>query len=447
MSALSSVIVWRVMQPQAFGVYALAESFYALWTTLDLTGVGAAFNTRVGIAIGQRNQSAILDLMAMSVKISLMMGIFLLSLVIIFGGAIAERLHGSALIGQLATGLGLAAIADGQYSLFMNSLSARRYMRSVAVMSNVNQILLTVTTIGAALIQQTPESLLIGRLIYSYSTLGLAWWMYRASRAYELRQTESKFLFPSIGEVYRRVFSVPIHGHWRFGFANALDKNLGALFIQIPMQIVGSVGGASAASYLSLAHSGIIQGGVLGAAIFENMQAVIPQAVGRGDFVALRRNFLRVIVVLSIGGLALYGAMALVAPFLIPPILGAKWSGAIAPLIVLSIYGAITTAGGVFGPLYRAFNRMGIALLSKLIALLIMLPIGLRLIDILSQTATLNNFWGAGQRVHDTLEANGAAIGGAWMINGLFFISVGITGVMMLRELHHRSKTETMILN
>jgi O-antigen/teichoic acid export membrane protein len=131
---------------------------------------------------------------------------------------------------------------------------------------------------------------------------------------------------------------------------------------------------------------------------------------------------LRVLVALGIGGLALYGVLALVAPFVIPPILGDEWTGAIPPLVVLTIYGAVTTVGGVFGPLYRAFNRMRAALIAKITALVVVIPFGVVLIQ--------------------QLGSQNAALGGAWMINGLFTVSVGITGVVMLRELQKRGRQD-----
>jgi len=51
-------------------------------------------------------------------------------------------------------------------------------------------------------------------------------------------------------------------------------------------------------------------------AIFENMQAVVPQAVGRGDYARLWRNFLRVMGILALGGLAFYTLVILLAPLL-----------------------------------------------------------------------------------------------------------------------------------
>ncbi len=49
--------------------------------------------------------------------------------------------------------------------------------------------------------------------------------------------------------------------YWRFGVANAIDKNIAQLFTQIPLQLVGIFAGARAVGYLSLAMSGIAQAG------------------------------------------------------------------------------------------------------------------------------------------------------------------------------------------
>ncbi len=168
--------------------------------------------------------------------------------------------------------------------------------------------------------------------------------------------------------------------YWRFGVANAIDQNLAALFSQIPLQLVGIFAGARAVGYLQLALSGIGQASVFTSAVFDNMQAFVPQAVGRGDFAGLWRNFRRVLAVLALGGIVFYSAVAIAAPFVIPPLLGLRWIPAIPPLMALAVYGALTMAGGIFGPLYRTFNRLRQIITVKLFTLALALPVGVLLL-------------------------------------------------------------------
>jgi O-antigen/teichoic acid export membrane protein len=188
--------------------------------------------------------------------------------------------------------------------------------------------------------------------------------------------------------------------------------------------------------------NGIAQAGIFTTAVLDNMQAVVPQAVGRRDYAGLWRGFTRVLAVMALVGVALYGGLALVAPLLIPPILGARWIPAIPPLAALAIYGAITTVGGSFGPLYRAFRLMRQAIAIKLIALALVIPIGVLLLrQVIAAQPGIERFLGAAAfRPYDLIRSGAGALGGAWLIDALFLISVTLTMLVTLPELRKRAK-------
>ncbi len=254
---------------------------------------------------------------------------------------------------------------------------------------------------------------------------------------YRRQRTQGQVSYPPLRAVFARAVTVSPRPYWRFGVANAVDKNLSQLFFQIPIQLVGIFAGAQAVGYLNLALNGIAQAGVLTSAVFENMQAVVPQAVGRGDYAGLRRNFMRVLLVLGVGGAVFYGAVALVAPLLIPPILGVRWIPAVAPLAVLAVYGAVNTFGGNFGPLYRAFNLMRQAILIKLVGLAVLLPFGVLLLQRL--TAVAQPFFGVPLATVGA-RADAGAVGGALLIDLVFIVSVGLTVWVTLPELRRRAQ-------
>jgi O-antigen/teichoic acid export membrane protein len=260
----------------------------------------------------------------------------------------------------------------------------------------------------------------IGRLVYSYSTMALALYAYTRLR------TMGDVSYPPLRAIFARARTVSPRPYWRFGAANGIDKNLSNLFLQLPIQIVSALMGTRAVGYLDLAMSAIGYGSILTSAVFDNMAAVVPQAVGRGDFAGLRRNFLRVLLVLLVGSAVLFGALALFAPFVIPPLLGEEWEHAIPALMSLAVYGAVTTVGGIFGPLYRALNLVGWAAAAKVTALVLVLPVGYTLLQSASGIAQVN-------------QAEVGALIGAWMINGLYLISVVLTAVFTLRVLRRKT--------
>lgn len=420
LSAVGSLLLWRIMGPAAYGVYILAGSFFALWQTLDVSGVGVSTGTRLAMAVGARDEREILNLMAYYVQMSTFVSVGLALLVALLGQGLAAALHDDAHIGLLAAGLAVANIADSFYGLVVIALQSRRSMRTLAVFQNVNQLVLTGCLLVAVLIQPTPESLVIGRLVYSYSTMALALYAYTRLR------TAGDVPYPPLRAILGRARTVSPRPYWRFGAANGIDKNLAVLFTQLPVQMVGALVGTRAVGYLGLATSAIHYGNILTSAVFDNMAAVVPQLVGRGDFASLRRVFLRVLLALLVGSAALFGLLALAAPIVVPPLLGDSWERAVPALMALAVYGVVTTAGGIFGPLYRALNRVGWAVAAKGIALVLVLPPSYELLRMIGGIAQIN-------------QGEVGALGGAWMINGLYLISIGLTALFTLPALYRKT--------
>lgn len=421
LSLISSVVVWRLLGPDRYGVYALAGSFVALWQTLNLTGIGVSTITRLGIAIGADDHAEIRSLMVHYVQVSLLINGVIFGLILIFGVPAAARLHEDGRIGVLTAWLAFAALADALYNLVIIAFQSRRAMTILAFLQVSNQAVLSLSLIIAALIRADAESLIAARMVYSFGTLALAWIVY-------IRAGDARF--PTLAQLIHGARQTDLRAGWRqygrFGVANAVDKNIGNLFLQLPMQLVGVLGGSTAAGFLSLAQTGITQAGVLTSAIFDNMTAVIPQRVGKGDYAGLQRDFTRVLLILGAGGLAVYGGLALVAGVVIPPVLGERWIPAIPALIALTPYGAITTVGGVFGPLYRALNQMRKAIGAKLIALVV----GVFALLLLSGVDS---------------SVMGASVAGALMIDVIFGVSVLLTVAFTLPDLRRRAKSSEFL--
>lgn len=408
-TALSFISFWliiRLMGVESYGVWKLVLAFVAIWQTLDITGIGQLTSTRLAIAVGRKDAGDALDLMAVYVKVVLAWALISVVVLFIFGPSVAAQMYdGDHRIGTLAGWYSLSLAADTLYTLVIVSLQSRRLMRQLALLQNVNQVVLFACMVAAVLIAPTPESLLVGRLVYSYSTMALAFYLYSRLRH------EAGVTFPPIGAVFRRSVSVSLRGYWRTGVAMALDKNISALFTQVPMTLVGMLAGPAAAGILGVAHDVVTRSSLLTGPILENVQAVVPQAVGRRDFARLQRNFGRVLLVMAAGASAFYVLLALAAPLVVPLVFGEDTAPAVPVVIILSFYGAISAVGGLFGPLYRAFDLMRAALTVKIITGVVLFLPGLFLIS-----------------------AYGA-VGGAWLMNGLFLLSIVLTAVMTLPPL------------
>jgi O-antigen/teichoic acid export membrane protein len=332
----------------------------------------------------------------------------------LLGPGLSQQLYGGdARIGTLAAFLSLTFLPDSFYNLVNLSLQSRRAMRTLAVLQNINQAMLVLCVVVALAAAPTPEGMVAARLAYSVSTMLIALGFYgRARRDFAVP-------FPAPVAVLRRALTVSPRPYWRFGVANAIDKNIANLFTEIPLQLVGILAGTTSAGYLELGYRAITIPSMFSSAVFDNLQAVVPQAVGKRDFARLWRNFRRVALTLAVASAAFYTLFALLVPLLVPLLLGVESLPAIPVIVILSVYGAITTVGGILGPLYRAFNLLREATAVKLLALAVM---------------ALPGLW---------LVSQSGAVGGGWVVNGLHIVSVGLTALVVLPVLRrHAARQE-----
>lgn len=414
------VIVPVQLGPLNYGLFALAQSFLGIWLTLDLTGLNVAIPTLLAAAVGAKKDREILDLLAVNLKVATVWAVFTLVVLMLIGPALAAffyqepaplrstyalrypllaGLHtvGDPRIGVLAAFLAIAQLFDPIYNLFLSAFRSRRTMRQVAFVQNANQLILTISLVAAALISPTAEGQVAGRIVYSVVTLLMILVVYERTRA------DGPVPYPPLWAILKRAVTVSYRPYWRYGLSTALDKNVAGLYTQVPLQLVGIVAGPAAASYIQLGLRAIVKTSFFTSAIYENIQAAVPQAFGRGDYVRLWANFLRVLAALTLSGIVFYGLVILLAPLLLVPIFGEEWEPLLPLLPAFTIYGLATTVGGIFGPLYRVFDLMRAALVTKIATLVVMLPVGVWLIQ------------------------QSSALGGVWMINGLYVLSVGLT--------------------
>lgn len=410
MTILSSVLVFRLLKPEAYGAWALTFSFFTIWQTLNLTGVNISTSTRLAMAVGARDEPEILNLTAFYVQMSTVWAVISTLILALIGPAIAGLAYdGDSHIGILSVWLSLTVLPDALYSLVIIAFQSQRAMRTLAVLQNINQLVLLAVTIAALLINPTPEGMVASRLVYSFSTLVIALSFYQRMRQ------DFAIPYPTFGKILWGSLRVSPRPYWRFGVLNAIDKNVANLYTEIPLQIVGIYGGKAAAGYLELAFKAMTLPSVFTSAIFDNLQAAVPQAVGRRDFARLQRNFTRVMLTLTLGAVGFYVLFALFVPIFVPLIYGTDSIPAVPVIQVLSVYGAVTMVGGIFGPLYRALDLMLPALFIKIAALIIVLLPGLVL-----------------------FQQGSDALSGGWMVNGLLVVSTLLTAAVTLPALRKK---------
>lgn len=434
---LSTLVVTRVVGPAGYGVYGLANSIFSTFGLLNLSGAGQSTATKLPKAIALGDRNAALDVMAYHMQASLLLTVGIALLMLLLAPPYAALTQGSAAIGWLAALLAFTGPADATVVLVSASLQSKRQMRALASLQTGSQVILSIVMIVFVLLSPTAEALIAARLAHSFTTLAVSILLYGRLLA------QGEMALPTLRAVLARALTVSPRPYWRFGVANAFDRNLSSVMTQIPLQLVGMIGGPQAAGYMGLGLRGYAQVAVFTSALFDAMQAVVPRAVARAEYTKLWGALWRAVLALAGGSLLVYGATALIAPFVIAPLFGREWIPAIPAIMVLAYYGGLTTVGGVFGPVYRALGFMRAAVISKIIALVLVLPLGYLLLQgyavlPLDAFSGLNALLPAG--LQGMGQASAAAAAGGLIVNALYTLSIGLIAIVSLREVRRRAK-------
>jgi len=111
------------------------------------------------MAYSAGNASEILNLLAYSLKMSLLWSVVCLLILALAGVPFAALLYnGDGVIGSLALWLAFGQFADTFYNLIVTALLSRRDIWPLAVLQMVNQAVLSMCLIAAALLSPTPEA-------------------------------------------------------------------------------------------------------------------------------------------------------------------------------------------------------------------------------------------------------------------------------------------------
>lgn len=424
-NVVTLVVVARGLGPAEYGAYQLVLTMFGLLMTFNLTGLGPSTITRLAEAIGAGDRRLARDLIGFYVQLSLVVAVVAWVVVMLFGATLAERWYSNPLIGQMLRVYIHVLFLLPLYHLALFTLQSTRAMRSYTLLENATSFIEAGLKIGGVLlfIGATRPDNQIGQGAAYLITAHVLAALFNAALGLVLYQREQRRrsdVLPRLAEVLAVVPRNSPRPYWQFGFSLALDKNLSSLFILLPVQFVGMWHGEAAAGFLRLGLSAFTYPALLFKGVLTNLETRLPAAVGQGDYAALQDNFrrvLRLIVPLAVG---VFGVFALFAPVLVP-ILGDEYIPAIPVIRVLGIYGIVTGIGGNFGPLYRTLRLVRPMLLLKVIAVVLVTGPGLWLIT--------------------TYQA----VGGAWAINLVYAISVGLTVVLVLahvRRLAHNQQVD-----
>ena len=372
--AVFGILIARLLQPELFGIYSLSIGLAALAGLLLGAGMQDAVATLVGSAYAKNDKEELRDVLTFLLKITFYAGLATL-LIFFFIPSIANHFYGNSMIGWYAGVIILAVFFSSSFNAIVQlGLQVAGRIKPLALIIFGDQFLRSGLALLFVFFGFGVLGGVSGHLIgaVGISILSLLIWN---------KLQNFNGIFPSFRYLLNNIWRVPIKKYFRFSLWVAIDRNMGNLFMALPIVLTGIYVSSGEVAFFKLAFGYInLVLSLLGPiSILLNMEFPKTQVE---DPQRLRTNFLKV----SMFGLLISVGLTLVAVVISPLafriLYGESFTPSVSYVFGLVAYGALYGIGVGLGPMWRAINKVKVSILINLIVLGAGIPLGLWLIKV-----------------------------------------------------------------
>ena len=372
--ALVGVFIVRLLQPENYGIYALAFSLSGFIAVFLGFGAQGAATTLLSEAYAQDNREKVKEILAFLVKIT-----FILTVPIFIGALFVPWLAGifynNYKIGIYAAMLLIAtAIGSTFFPFAMMALQITRRIRTMTVLAFSAQFSRSIFTLLLIIGGFGVLGAMVGHLLSAIIILFVSIILWgRVSKHFSI--------FPSVRKLISNIKDAPIKKYLGFSFWVTADSNIANLYNVLPIMLTGIFVTASEVTFFKLAFGYINLALTLLSPISALLNVEFPKMkVEEGGRDKLLRNFTRSSLYSLLFSITLTIGAIITAPFVFRILYGTNFTPSIKYVAGLFFYGATMGMGVGFGPMWRAINKVKISIIINIITLSIGIPMGIFLI-------------------------------------------------------------------
>ena len=369
LQALAGIFIARLLQPELFGVYALAFSLASLAGIFMATGVGDGITSIVAGAYARRDRDTIAEALGFLLKIASIIGV-VVAIGLILLPIISNLLYHRYDIGLFAAIVVLASIISNLlFSVSQVAFQAERKIATATIFIFIDlfvrwglSLLLVFSgykILGAAI------GHLIGSLIV-FAIIGLSW----------NRLLSANSLIPPLGQILRKAISVSWRKFIRYSFWVALDRNMATLFSFLPISLAGIYFVSSDVAFYKIPFGFANLALSLLGPISTMLNIEFPR-LREESLEKMRSSFLKVTFYSVIFSAFLVVCAAIISPVAFKILYGESFMPSVQYAYGFIIYGIFNGLGVGLGPMWRAINKVKVSILINTIVLAIGIPMGL----------------------------------------------------------------------
>lgn len=372
--ALIGVFIVRLLQPENYGIYALAFSLAGFMTVFLGLSAPSAATTLLSEAYARDDKEKTREVLGFLVKITLIMaGLMLI-------GALCAPWLGRIFYHNYKIGIYAAillvttAVGSTFYSFTFIVLQITRQIKKMTVLAFSNQFsrsILSLALVAAGLgVSGAITGHLLGAVIIFVVSL-IIWG--HISKGYPV--------FPPVRSLLANIARAPVKKYLGFSFWVTADSSLANLYNILPIMLTGIFVTASEVTFFKLAFGYINLAITLIGPISTLLNVEFPKMkVAEDGKEKLMRNFIKVSLYSLLFSMVLTTGAIIAAPFAFRILYGASFDPSIKYVAGLFFYGATMGVGVGFGPMWRAINKVKLSIMINVVTLAIGVPVGLLLI-------------------------------------------------------------------
>ena len=378
--AAVGVFIARLLQPELFGIYALSFGLASIGGLLLGAGTQEAVSTLLGSAYARQNLEEIGEILAFLIKMTFYAGLVTLFL-LFFLPWIAGHFYGNSIIGWYASFVILAVFLSSSFTAVVQlSLQVVGRIKVLTLMVFADQLLrfgisLLLVFLGFGVIGAVAGQLLGAIVLFIVSIF--VW-----------KNIKNDYpIFPSLRNLFDQVVNLPIKKYFGFSFWVAVDRNMGNLYMALPVVLTGIFVSSGEVSFFKLAFGFVNLALSLLGPISVLLNIEFPK-MHIEDPIKMRQNFIKISLYGLFLSTLLTSAIIIVSPLAFRILYGESFLPSVSYVFGLFVYGALFGIGVGLGPMWRAINKVRVSIMINLLVLGAGIPLGLLLIK-------MYGLWGA----------------------------------------------------
>lgn len=365
---LASIAYARFLGPENYGKYVLIFAFVSLIQIFMHLGADYAVLTLLSEAWTKKDKQEIKNLIIFFFKVTLIVSLTIGILAIIFSPIIADSIYNNSYIGILARWILLACMLKVMFSLLIIILQVARKIKHLTIIENINKIIYILVPVAfVVLFKFGLPGIVWGHLVSSIIFLIFSIYFYNLL----LKKTD---LLPNFKEIFLGLKSVSIKKYFKFGFTIAVDKNLASLYSVLPLFFLGMFVNDAEVSYFKIAFSYLGLALIFLKPISRLLMVQFPKSKTYGKK-ELKKHFYKSTLYSVLMVCVIILPMLLLSRYLVDFFYGIKYLPSVKIIYILWPYVIFSAFGVGLSSMFRALNKMRIAITANLIVLILTTPL------------------------------------------------------------------------